>query len=153
MDPDDLARVQRAIDALDARARQNNPRHQPATVLGISVGGCVRAHDTERVGAMRYAAHAHCDRRDVNRGWICVKGYRLDRLIGVTGKAKAILAHEYAHLLAPSDHGHGAAFRRAVTSLGHPAEARRYEEYSAQRKADREWRATVAAWREHVAED
>ena len=92
-------------------------------VAGISVGGCADAIGTPRRGAFRRRAHAHNHPRDPCFGWICILSTRPGRVVTPTGRPSALLAHEYAHLLAPNS-GHGERWRAAVTALGHPAEAR-----------------------------
>ena len=92
-------------------------------VAGISLGGCAEAIGTERRGAFRRKAHAHNRRQDPLFGWICVLSSKWQRLVTRTGRPSALLAHEYAHLLAPSN-GHGERWRRAITALGFPAEAK-----------------------------
>lgn len=95
-----------------------------APVAGISVGGCAEAIGTPRRGAFRRRAHAHNDRRDPHFGWICFLSAQPGRLITPSGRPSALLAHEYAHLLAPGS-GHGERWRWAVTALGYPAQTRR----------------------------
>ena len=92
-------------------------------VAGISVGGCAEAIGTARRGAFRRRAHAHNHPRDPRCGWICILSTRAGRVVTPTGRPSALLAHEYAHLLAPNS-GHGERWRAAVTALGHPAEAK-----------------------------
>ena len=92
-------------------------------VAGISVGGCAEAIGTPRRGAFRRRAHAHNHPRDPRFGWICILSARAGRVVTPTGRPSALLAHEYAHLLAPNS-GHRQRWRAAVTALGHPAEAR-----------------------------
>ncbi len=94
-----------------------------APVVGISVGGCAEAIGTPRRGAFRRRAHAHNHLRDPRFGWICILSTKAGRLITPTGRPSALLAHEYAHLLAPNS-GHGERWRAAVTALGHLAAAR-----------------------------
>ena len=93
-----------------------------APVVGISVGGCAEAIGTPRRGAFRRRAHAHNHPRDPRFGWICILSARARRVVTPT-RPSALLAHEYAHLLAPNS-GHGERWRAAVTALGHPAEAK-----------------------------
>lgn len=93
-------------------------------VAGVSVGGCAEAMGTSRQGAFRRRAHAHNDRRDRYFGWLCFLSAKPGRLVTPSGRPTALLSHEYAHLLAPGS-GHGERWRRAVTALGYPAQARR----------------------------
>lgn len=118
----DSAIYQQAVAALAERAAAAGFRVAP--VAGISLGGCAEAIDTSRRGAFRRRAHAHIDRRDPHFGWICFLSSKPGRLITPSGRPSALLAHEYAHLLAPGS-GHGERWRKAVTALGHPAQARR----------------------------
>ncbi len=92
-------------------------------VAGISVGGCAEAIGTPRRGAFRRRGHAHNHPRDPRFGWICILSARAGRVVTPTGRPSALLAHEYAHLLAPNS-GHRQRWRAAVTALGHPAEAK-----------------------------
>lgn len=110
-----------ALAALVAKAAAAGIHAVP--VAGISVGGCAEAIGTPRRGAFRRRAHAHNHPRDPLFGWICILSTRAGRLITPTGRPSALLAHEYAHLLAPNS-GHGERWRTAVTALGHPAQAR-----------------------------
>ena len=109
-----------AIAALATKAAAAGIRAGP--VAGISVGGCADAIGTPRRGAFRRRAHAHNHRRDPCFGWICILSTSPARVVTPTGRPSALLAHEYAHLLAPNS-GHGERWRAAVTALGHPAEA------------------------------
>lgn len=111
-----------ALAILIARAASAGLRITP--VAGISLGGCVEAIDTPRRGAFRRRAHAHNDRRDPHFGWLCFLSGKHGRLITPAGRPTALLAHEFAHLLAAGS-GHGERWRRAVTALGYPAQARR----------------------------
>ncbi|MCZ2109616.1 MAG: hypothetical protein LC118_08625 [Dehalococcoidia bacterium] len=104
-------------------ARAASAGFRVTSVTGISLGGCVEAIDTPRRGAFRRRAHAHNDRRDPHFGWLCFLSTELGRLITLAGRT-ALFAHEFAHLLAPGS-GHGERWRRAVTALGYPAQARR----------------------------
>jgi hypothetical protein len=117
----DPAVLRAAVAALMARAVAAGIRAVP--VAGISVGGCAEAIGTPRRGAFRRRAHAHNHPRDPLFGWICVLSTRAGRLLTPTGRPSALLAHEYAHLLAPNS-GHGERWRNAVTALGHPAQAK-----------------------------
>lgn len=110
-----------AVAALGRRAAAAGFRGVP--VAGISVGGCAEAIGTPRRGAFRRRAHAHNHPRDPLFGWICMLSTMAGRLITPTGRPSALLAHEYAHLLAPNS-GHGERWRTAVTALGHPAQAK-----------------------------
>lgn len=92
-------------------------------VAGVSIGGCAEAIGTSRRGAFRRRAHAHNDRHDPLFGWLCFLSAKPGRLVTPSGRPSAPLAHEYAHLLAPGS-GHGERWRRAVTALGYPAQAR-----------------------------
>ena len=112
----------RALEALEAKVLKAGHAYHP--VAGISVGGCCRAIGTPRMGAFRRQAHAHNDKRDSRYGWICVLSASPSRLVSATGRPTALFAHEYAHLLTPGT-GHGPAWKKAVASLGHPAEAKR----------------------------
>lgn len=105
-----------------ARAASAGFRTTP--VAGISLGGCVEAIDTPRRGAFRRRAHAHNNRRDPHFGWLCFLSTKPRRLITPAGRPTALLAHEFAHLLAPGS-GHGERWQRAVSALGYPAQARR----------------------------
>lgn len=75
----------------------------------------------ERLLSLSTGAHNHP--RDPRFGWICILSARAGRVVTPTGRPSALLAHEYAHLLAPNS-GHGERWRAAVTALGHPAEAK-----------------------------
>jgi len=112
---------QQAVAALGAKAATAGFRAVP--VAGISVRGCAEAIGTPRRGAFRRRAHAHNHPRDPLFGWICTLSTRAGRLLTPTGRPSALLAHEYAHLLAPNS-GHGETWRNAVTALGHPAQAK-----------------------------
>lgn len=118
----DASIYQAALAALIERATAAALRAVPVT--GISVGGCAEAIGTPRRGAFRRRAHAHNDRRDPLFGWICFLSTKPGRLVTPSGRPSALLAHEYAHLLAPGS-GHGERWRRAVTVLGFRAQARR----------------------------
>ncbi|MCA9830247.1 MAG: hypothetical protein KC495_07245 [Dehalococcoidia bacterium] len=95
---------QAALAALMERATANGLRVVP--VAGISIGGCAEAIGTPRRGAFRRQAHAHNHRPDPLFGWICFLSTKPGRLITPSGRPSALLAHEYAHLLAPGS-GHG----------------------------------------------
>lgn len=110
-----------AVAALATKAAAAGIR--AVSVAGISVGGCAEAIDTPRRGAFRRRAHAHNHPRDPRFGWICILSARAGRVVTLTGRPTTLLAHEYAHLLAPNS-GHGERWRAAVTALGHPAEAK-----------------------------
>jgi len=112
---------QSAVAALMARAMAAGIRAVP--IAGISVGGCAEAIGTPRRGAFRRRAHAHNHPRDSRFGWICILSAVAGRVVTPPGRPSALLAHEYAHLLAPNS-GHGERWRAAVTALGHPAEAK-----------------------------
>lgn len=128
--PDDLLP---AVQWLLNRALERG--YAPADRLaGISIGGCVDAHGTTRTGAMRRRAHAHIEGFD-HVGWICVAAHGTAGLVTSTGLPSVLLRHEYAHLLAPRDTGHGQAWRRAVTALGAPGEAKAAAARSIDRKA------------------
>ncbi|MGE0600658.1 MAG: hypothetical protein AB7J35_05190 [Dehalococcoidia bacterium] len=118
LDPDTY---RAAIAALATKATAAGIRAVP--VAGISIGGCAEAIGTPRRGAFRRRAHAHNHSRDPRFGWICILSARAGRVVTPTGRPSALLAHEYAHLLAPNS-GHGERWRAAVTALGHPAAAR-----------------------------
>lgn len=118
----DPALYQHAVAALAERAAAAGFRIAP--VAGVSLGGCAEALGTPCQGAFRRRAHAHNDRRDPLFGWICFLSSKPGRLLTPSGRASALLAHEYAHLLAPGS-GHGERWRHAVTALGYPAQARR----------------------------
>ncbi|MQA01138.1 MAG: hypothetical protein GEU80_17785 [Dehalococcoidia bacterium] len=118
----DPAVYQDAVASLQARAATAGFRI--ACVAGISVGGCAEAIGTERRGAFRRRAHAHNRPPDPPYGWICCLSRRPERLVTPGGRASALLAHEYAHLLAPSS-GHGERWRRAIAAIGFPAQANR----------------------------
>lgn len=115
----DPAVYRAAVAALMARAVAAGIH----SVSGISVGGCAEAIGTPRRGAFRRRAHAHNHPRDPLYGWICILSTRAGRLLTPTGRPSALLAHEYAHLLAPNS-GHGERWRTAVTALGHSAQAK-----------------------------
>lgn len=117
----DPSAYQEALATLMARAAAAGLRAVPVT--GVSVGGCAEAIGTSRRGAFRRRAHAHNNRRDPLFGWICFLSAQPERLVTPSGRPSALLAHEYAHLLAPGS-GHGERWRRAVTDLGYPAQAR-----------------------------
>jgi len=110
-----------AIAALATKAAAAGIRAVP--MAGISVGGCADAIGMPRRGAFRRRAHAHNHPRDPCFGWICILSTRPGRVVTSIGRPSALLAHEYAHLLAPNS-GHRQRWRAAVTALGHPAEAR-----------------------------
>lgn len=111
---------QAALDGLYDRAAQHGYRPRP--IAGLAVGGCCDAFGTTRQGAFRKAAHAHTSGSHLD--WICVRSRRPERLITPTGKPTALLIHEYAHVLMHA--GHVERWRKAVTDLGAPAEARMY---------------------------
>lgn len=117
----DPAVYRAAVAALMARAVAAGIH--AVSVAGISLRGCAEAIGTPRRGAFRRRAHAHNHPRDPLFGWICVLSTRAGRLLTPTGRPSALLAHEYAHLLAPNS-GHGERWRNAVTALGHPAQAK-----------------------------
>ena len=109
------------------------PAAWEAVCKGIFVGGCVRRGDGS---SFRASAHAHTDKRDgENQYWICVRSKH--KVFTPSGKPSTLLLHEYAHLLAPSDHGHGKAWRKACVKLGIPAEAARYEKRAEERRQER----------------
>ncbi len=110
-----------AVAALATKAVAAGLRAVP--VAGISLGGCAEAIGTPRHGAFRRRAHAHNHARDPRFGWICILSTRAGRVVTPTGRPSALLAHEYAHLLAPNS-GHGERWRATVTALGHPAQAK-----------------------------
>ena len=117
----DPAVYRAAVAALGMKAVAAGLRAVP--VAGISLGGCAEAIGTPRRGAFRRRAHAHNHPRDPRFGWICILSARAGRVVTLTGRPTTLLAHEYAHLLAPNS-GHGERWRAAVTALGHPAEAK-----------------------------
>lgn len=94
-------------------------------VEGISIGGCVEAHGTDRVGAMRRSAHAHTEPGDRHRGWVCFKSTKPERIVTATGRPTRLFAHEWAHIAVWG--GHGTRWRAMMRRLGHPADAKRYE--------------------------
>lgn len=110
-----------AVAAFETKAATAGLRAVP--VAGISLGGCAEAIGTPRRGAFRRRAHAHNNPRDPSFGWICILSTWAGRVVTPTGRPSALLAHEYAHLLAPNS-GHGERWRAAVAALGHPAEAK-----------------------------
>lgn len=133
--PVDRAEIAPALDWLRERAAERG--YQPVEPAGVSLGGCASAHRTTWTGAMRRSAHAHTDPADPQAGWLCFKAYRVDVIVGPSGLPTVLARHEYAHLLAPRDNGHGPAWRRAVTALGSPSEAERAERRSSERRARR----------------
>lgn len=91
----------------------------PFEGVRVFVGGCVE----RGVGSsFRRQAHAHNHKRDPRYGWICVRSPK--RLKTPSGKPSTLMYHEYAHMLVPNQ-GHTAKWAEVLTSLGHPAEARR----------------------------
>lgn len=102
---------------VDVLSRARVAGYDPQRVTGVSIYGCVDAHGTDRLGAMRRSAHAHTSPRSLTRGTFCIKG-------GTGRMTHRLLAHEIAHLLVMA--GHTKAWRECVTALGHPAEAKRY---------------------------
>ena len=94
-------------------------------VAGVSLGGCCDAFGTDRIGAMRRSAHAHTSPRSTWRGWICFKSGKPERVRTATGKPTTLLIHEVGHIVTWD--GHTARWRAAVSKLGAPAEARKYE--------------------------
>lgn len=110
------------VDAVAELMLRGGVDRRPA---GISVGGCVDAHGTERVGAMRRSAHAHTAPGDRNRGWLCFKSTKPERVVTATGRPTRLMAHEWAHIAVWG--GHNARWRTLMRRLGHPADAKRYE--------------------------
>jgi hypothetical protein len=57
----------------------------------------------------RAKAHAHCNKGDENKGWICILGHKrlTDRML---------MLHELAHLIAPG--GHNDRWRQVLVDLG-----------------------------------
>jgi len=90
---------------------------------GVFVGSCVRGHGRDAVSTRSVDAHAHNWRGDDFYGWICVSSER--RLFTPTGAPTRVMWHEYAHLLVP-DANHGRRWRKVMSELGWPSEARRY---------------------------
>lgn len=129
-----------AVRWLQDRATERGYRGVP--LVGLALAGCGEAIGTARVGAMRRSAHAHTDADDALQGWICVAGHSMSRLVSPSGLPTALFRHEFAHLLAPRDNGHGPAWRRAVADLGAPGEARA----AAARSADRKRRREEGSW-------
>jgi len=95
-------------------------------VWGVYVGdGCVSGGSPLEWRAVE--AHAHNRKSDEWFGWICVA----DQWAVVTenGNLTVTMKHEIAHILCP-DSLHGARWRAAVTALGAPQEAKKYERRS-----------------------
>ena len=122
-----------ALEALYERAADAGLRPMP--VAGVSLGGCCEAIGTERRGAFRRKAHAHTAATDPHRDWICILSDKESRAVTATGRATALLIHEYAHIVTHS--GHTAAWGKAVAALGAPNEAKRYR--ARHRHAWSEW--------------
>jgi hypothetical protein len=112
----------KALAELKRRAEAG--RWPTPDLAGISMGGCCDAIGTDRTGSFRRKAHAHNHAGDEMRGWICFLSAKPEKLVAPSGRPTALFAHEYAHIMVPSA-GHGERWRRAVTALGHPAEAKR----------------------------
>jgi hypothetical protein len=87
---------------------------------GVHVGGCVAGRRWPRQSDWDIEAHAHNADHDPWFGWICVASER--SLFTASRRPTRVMAHEYAHLLAPNSR-HGAAWQEAVTELGYPSEA------------------------------
>ena len=102
-------------------------------VAGVSLGGCCDAFGTDRVGAMRPEAHAHVSAKSAMRGWICVKSGKPEKVRTASGRPTAMLIHEVAHIVTWA--GHTVAWIKAVTTLGAPAEGRKYAKRNADRRA------------------
>jgi hypothetical protein len=123
--------VDQAVATLVDRATGAYRRGPFRPVHGVSLGGCVDAHGTTRVGAMRRSAHAHTSGRHL--GWICVKSAKVSKLVTPGGLATTLLAHEWAHIALNT--GHSAAWRSLMTAIGHAREANRYAVRAARRAA------------------
>lgn len=125
------------VRALEARSGATN------RVVGIAIGGCVKAVGTARRGGMRDQAHAHTREsvhvnvdadgtegpERVMRGWICVNSAHPERLLTASGAPSRLLIHEVAHIA--SGTGHDVRWRQMVGRLGAPSEAKRWLRYSA----------------------
>lgn len=118
---DRLPGTAEAVLALVLRAELYGMARARTACVGISIGGCVDAIGTGRLGAFRRMAHAHAHARDRNVGWICIRSSR--RVLAPSGGPSRLLIHEFAHLVAPD--GHGPRWRLAVAALGAPSEANR----------------------------
>jgi len=103
-----------AVDALRSRSGIDRP-------IRLSLGGCADAIGTDRVGAMRRRAHAHTNRSDANRGWVCFKSGDIRRAVTPTGRATDLLAHEWAHVA--TWQGHTPRFIALLRKLGRNREA------------------------------
>lgn len=115
--PDD-AELDRVLAHLDGKG------YDLARVAGVSLGGCCLAFGTERKGAMRRRAHAHTGAQSAMRGWICFLSSKPERVRTATGRPTTTLIHEVGHIV--TWEGHTARWRKAVSALGAPAEARKY---------------------------
>lgn len=92
----------------------------PRVCRGVHVGGCVAGRRWPKQSDWDIEAHAHNADHDAWFGWICVASER--SLFTASRRPTRVMAHEYAHLLAPNSR-HGAAWQEAVTELGYPSEA------------------------------
>lgn len=115
----DSPELRAAVEKLVVRSGRPGPE-----MVTVSLGGCVDAWGTSRIGAMRRRAHAHTHGRYF--GTICFKSSKPAKLVTATGQPTRLLAHEWAHLAVKA--GHTAAWRELMRKLGHPAVARRYEQ-------------------------
>lgn len=104
-------------------------------VKGVFVGGCVE----RGIGSsFRRQAHAHTDKADRYRGWICVRS--ANRVLTDSGNPTTLMMHEYAHILCGHGHGHDALWRETISRLGHPAEAKRVQKmYCKHKDAQMQW--------------
>lgn len=110
-----------ALDAMDLRARKAG-WHPSFVVEGIAIGGCIDAFGTSRQGMFRRSAHAHTHARSPNRGWLCFRSAKRERVIGRSGRPTRLFWHEWAHIAA--NDGHTARFVQLLHDVGQHAEAK-----------------------------
>src|SRR3990172_8864944 len=78
----------------------------------VYVGGCVERGEGS---SFRRKAHAHVDKLDRFKGWICIRAKR--RVYSRNGKPSMLVWHEVAHCLVPSYCWHNTTWNKKRLEL------------------------------------